>query len=66
VRETALTRPTVNAIFKALKDKLKSKLLENPEGFANVFISVINGALADHVAGTILNLRFWKIVITLT
>ena len=50
VRETALTRPTVNAIFKALKDKLKSKLLENPEGFANVFISVINGALADHVA----------------
>jgi type III restriction enzyme len=50
VRETGLTRPTVNAIFKALKDTVKSKLLKNPEGFANVFIATIHGALADHVA----------------
>jgi type III restriction enzyme len=48
-RETGLTRPTVNAIFKQLQDGKKQMLFKNPEGFAGVFISVIKNTLADHV-----------------
>ncbi len=52
-RETGLTRPTVNAIFKRLRDTKKAMLLKNPEGFAGVFISEIKNALATHVADRI-------------
>ncbi len=49
-RETGLTRPTVNAIFRALSDKTKAHVLSNPEGFANVFITTVRETLADHIA----------------
>ncbi|CAA9271647.1 MAG: Type III restriction enzyme, res subunit:DEAD/DEAH box helicase, N-terminal [uncultured Chloroflexia bacterium] len=49
-RETGLTRSTVNAIFKALRDAQKRKLLKNPEGFAGVFIAEVRNALAQHIA----------------
>jgi type III restriction enzyme len=48
-RETGLTRPTINAIFKSLRGARKRMLLKNPEGFAGVFIAEVNNALADHV-----------------
>ncbi len=49
-RETGVTRPTVNAIFRALRDAQKRKLLKNPEGFAGVFITEVRNALAQHIA----------------
>ncbi len=49
-RETGLTRPTVNAIFRELSEKTKSHLLDNPEGFANVFITTLRETLANHIA----------------
>lgn len=49
-RETGLTRPTLNRIFKGLSDRKKEEVFKNPEGFAGLFISEINNALADHVA----------------
>lgn len=52
-RETGLTRPTVNAIFRGLSERTKTRLLENPEGFANVFITTVREALADHIADRI-------------
>jgi len=48
-RETNLTRPTLNAIFRRLTDDKKAMLLKNPEGFAAVFISQIREALANHI-----------------
>jgi type III restriction enzyme len=49
-KETGLTRPTINAIFRALTEKKKQSIFANPEGFASQFITEINNALADHVA----------------
>lgn len=49
-RATGLTRPTLNAIFRQLSDRKKAAFFANPEGFASVFITEINNALADHVA----------------
>jgi len=49
-RETGLTRPTVNAIFRQLSDRTKAHLFDNPEGFANVFITTVRETLADHIA----------------
>lgn len=49
-RETGLTRPTVNAVFRQLSEKTKAHLLDNPEGFANVFITTVRETLADHIA----------------
>lgn len=49
-KETGLTRPTINNIFKGLSDKKKQSIFSNPEGFAGQFIGEINNALADHVA----------------
>lgn len=49
-RETGLTRPTANTIYRQLSDKTKANLLNNPEGFANVFITTIRETLADHIA----------------
>lgn len=50
---TNLTRPTVNRIFKGLKEEVKKKLFLNPEGFATVFGDTITAVLADHVADNI-------------
>jgi type III restriction enzyme len=49
-KETELTRPTINQIFKGLTDRRKSAIFENPEGFAGLFITEIKNALADHIA----------------
>ena len=49
-KETGLTRPTINAIFKGLTERKKSSIFTNPEGFAGLFIGEIKNALADHVA----------------
>ncbi len=49
-RETGLTRPTINRIFKALRPEKAEFLLRNPEGFTSTFIAEVNNALADHIA----------------
>jgi type III restriction enzyme len=49
-RETGLTHPTLNAIFRGISDRKKKALFANPEGFASLFISEINNTLADHIA----------------
>jgi type III restriction enzyme len=49
-KETGLTRPTLNEIFRRLSDRKKSSIFSNPEGFAGLFISEIHNALADHIA----------------
>jgi type III restriction enzyme len=48
-RQTGLTRPTINRIFKHMRPDKKRALLDNPEGFASVFIAELRNALADHV-----------------
>ncbi|RMD57990.1 hypothetical protein D6833_13350, partial [Candidatus Parcubacteria bacterium] len=48
-RETNLTRPTINAIFKRLRPDKQQMLLRNPEGFAATFISAITEVLAKHI-----------------
>ena len=50
IKETNLTRPTVLEIFKSLSKRTKNLIFKNPEGFANVFISIIKGLLSDHIA----------------
>jgi type III restriction enzyme len=52
-RETGLTRPTLNEIFRGISDRKKKSIFANPEGFANLFITTINNALADHIADRI-------------
>ena len=49
-QELSITRPTVLSIFKQLSKQVKQAFIKNPEGFASVFISVIQNILADHVA----------------
>ncbi len=49
VRELGITRATINAIFKGMRDDKKRMLLRNPEGFAGVFITELRNAVADHV-----------------
>ena len=49
-KETGLTRPTINAIFKGLHYPVKTRIFSNPEGFANVFTVAVRNALADHIA----------------
>lgn len=49
-KETKLTRATLFEIYTRLPDGIKRKVFRNPEGFTNVFISVIRHTLADHVA----------------
>lgn len=48
-KQTGVTRPTVNAIFKGLRPEKKQMLLRNPEGFTAVFLTEVSNALADHV-----------------
>ena len=52
-KETGLTRPTINKIFRGLSDKKKKSIFTNPEGFSGVFVTEINNALADHIADRI-------------
>ncbi|MBE2196011.1 MAG: DEAD/DEAH box helicase family protein [Anaerolinea sp.] len=52
-RETGLTRPTLNRIFRGLSEHTKLKILKNPEGFSAVFITTVHGMLADHIADRI-------------
>ncbi len=44
-KETGLTRPTLNEIFRRLSEKRKEAIFYNPEGFAGLFIGEINNAL---------------------
>ncbi len=48
-QQTGLTRPTVNAIFRAMRADKKAYFLQNPEGFANVFIRELRNAAAAHI-----------------
>ena len=48
-RQTGLTRPTINAIFRRIRDDHKLRFFDNPEGFATVFINELRNALADHI-----------------
>jgi type III restriction enzyme len=52
-KEVTLTRDTVLKIFLGMKDEKKKKFLENPEGFAGVFIKTLKEVLADHIADRI-------------
>lgn len=52
-KDTGLTRPTINHIFRCLTERKKQSIFANPEGFAGMFISEINNALADHIADRI-------------
>lgn len=47
---TGLTRPTLLEILRRLSDRRKEALFLNPEGFANLFITEVSSALADHIA----------------
>ncbi|HEY0080664.1 MAG TPA: DEAD/DEAH box helicase family protein [Pyrinomonadaceae bacterium] len=49
-KETSLTRPTLNRIFKRLPEATKNLLFKNPEGFAGIFITEIKTVVADHIA----------------
>jgi len=49
-KETGLTRPTLNEIFRRLGEKRKEAIFFNPEGFASLFIGEINNAMKDHIA----------------
>ena len=48
-KETGLTRPTVNRIFKSLSTRTQEGIFQNPEGFAGVFITLIKETLANHI-----------------
>lgn len=52
-KETGLTRPTINEIFRRIDGQKKQYIFRNPEGFASVFISILKNALADHIADRI-------------
>lgn len=49
-KETGLTRPTINRIFKGLPKEKKEAIFKNPEGFTSVFLNRIRETLADHIA----------------
>ncbi len=49
-RETGLTRPTLNRIFRSLPGSKKELIFKNPQGFCSKFIDVVKNVLADHVA----------------
>ena len=48
-KETGLTRKSINAIFKGIDRSYQEFFIKNPEGFANLFISVIRETFADHI-----------------
>ena len=51
--QTGLTRPTINTIFAGLRPDRQRMLLENPEGFATVFVGELRNTLADHITAHI-------------
>ncbi len=52
-KQTGLTRPTINVIFRGMREERKRMLLQDPEGFAAVFIGELQNALADHITARI-------------
>ena len=52
-RETGLTRPTLNRVFRAMHRDKAVFLLKNPESFIGTFIGEVTNALADHIAARI-------------
>lgn len=50
VKETQLTRKTLNQIFFRLPETVQQAVFRNPEGFADKFIETIRDCLAVHVA----------------
>ena len=48
-KELGMTKPTINAVYKGLREERKRLIFENPEGFASVFIAQLRNGLADHV-----------------
>lgn len=50
---TSLKKVLLLEIFKGLKPETKARVFQNPEGFTTVFIEIIKGTLADHVADKI-------------
>ncbi|MDQ4123253.1 MAG: hypothetical protein M3209_17590 [Acidobacteriota bacterium] len=53
VKETQLTRKTLNKIFFGLSENVQTTVFRNPEGFADKFIETIRDALAVHIAQNI-------------
>lgn len=53
VKETHLTRKTLNRIFFKLPNQIQQTVFRNPEGFADKFIEAVRDALAVHVAKNI-------------
>lgn len=49
-RETGLSRPTVDKVFKGLPTSKKELIFKNPESFTNTFLSKVKDVLADHIA----------------
>jgi len=50
---THLKRTTLVSIFKGLNKDIKEKIFKNPEGFTSIFIDIIKGTLADHIAANV-------------
>lgn len=50
MKETGLTKPTLNKIFSGTAEIHQEILFKNPEGFAGVFIGTIKESLANHIA----------------
>ena len=49
-RELSITRKTVLTIFKSLNQGVKESFVNNPEGFAGIFVPLLKDQLANHVA----------------
>lgn len=49
-KETGLTRPTLNRIFRGIQTERAKFLLRNPESFIGTFIGIVSNALSDHIA----------------
>ncbi|WP_418604611.1 DEAD/DEAH box helicase family protein [Hwangdonia sp.] len=50
---THIKRTTLVSIFKGLHEDVKEKIFKNPEGFTSVFVDIIKGTLADHIAANV-------------
>ena len=48
--EVGITKPSINAIFAGMREDKRKLIFKNPEGFANVFITEVRNAVADHIA----------------
>ena len=52
-KEVPLTRKTILAIFKGLKEEVQMEFIKNPEGFVSQFIAALKDVYTDHVADNI-------------